>query len=136
MSGHNEPQTIAAAPARAATARLISCGLAAPVAATEAIEGLAEVIVEAGVSVGLLNVVSAVAVWAVAFQPVACELILLVVVLACFKYLVTVWVVDMVDVTVVVVVVSDQSPVGASARVAGVRASRTAATAIVKRILV
>lgn len=115
---------------------MISCAVAAPVAATEAIEGLAEVIVEAGVSVGLLNVVAAVVVWAVAFQPVACELMLLVVALACIKYLVTVWVVDMVDVTVVVVVVSDQSPVGASARAAGVRASRTAATAVVKRILV
>jgi hypothetical protein len=115
---------------------LISCALAAPVAATEAIEGLAEVIVEAGVSVGLLNVVAAVVVWAVAFQPVGCELILLVVALACFKYLVTVWVLDMVYVTVVVVVSDQSPPVGASARVAGVRASRTAATAVVKRILV
>lgn len=51
---------MAAAPARAATARLISCTLAAPVAVFDAIEGLAEwKVVAAGVNVGLLTVAEA-----------------------------------------------------------------------------
>lgn len=71
MAGHNEPQTMAAAPANAATARLISWTLAAPVAdamVTAAVEASDD---DPAVSEGLLIVVAA---WVVAaevtFHPV------------------------------------------------------------------
>ena len=72
---------------------------------------------------------------AVLFHPVGCEMVVDVVALAYMRYLVTVCVVDIVAVMVVVVVSSDQSPPGASASTDGVSASRTAANAAVKRIL-
>jgi len=136
-SGHNEPQTIAAAPARAARARLNSSTLAAPVAGTDATEGAADGYSEVatGVNVGWLNVVAALVLTAVTFQPVGLYEYDVVVAFAHSRVLVMVKVVEKEEVTVTVVS-PDQSSVGAWATTADVSISISAATTEVKRMLI
>jgi len=129
---------MAAAPARAARARLNSSALAAPVAGTEERDGAADgysEVVAAAVNVGWLKVVAALVPSAVTFQPVGLyEYEVVVVALAHSRVLVTVRVVESDEVTVTVVS-PDQSSVGAWASTAGASITISAASTELNRIL-
>lgn len=122
---------MAAAPASAATARLISWAVAAPVAVAMA---TADVDVRDPVSVGLLTVVAAPVVDEVEFQPVGCAEDEVTLAWANVRVLVMVKVVEYEEVTVTVVS-PVQSPGGRSAKATGASSRATAAVMDVKRIV-